>query len=65
MWEIESAVGTLKKGCKADPSNSRPVSLTCILCKVFEQILKKHLLRILENDTSLKNIDLLKANFFR
>ena len=27
-----------KKGEKSDPSNYRPISLTCVLCKVFEHI---------------------------
>ena len=32
-----------KKGSKCDPSNYRPVSLTSVICKVFEQIIKKGL----------------------
>ena len=29
-----------KKGKKSDPANYRPVSLTCILCKVLEDIIR-------------------------
>ena len=32
-----------KKGDKADPSNYRPISLTCVLCKVLEHIVASSL----------------------
>ena len=49
MWKSASVVGLFKKGSKADPLNYRPVSLTCILCKVFEQLLRKHIVGYLED----------------
>ena len=30
----------LKKGSKGSPGNYRPVSLTCVLCKVMESLLR-------------------------
>ena len=33
-----------KKGTKTDPSHYRPVSLTCILCKVYEKLIRAHIL---------------------
>ena len=33
-----------KKGNKADVSNYRPVSLTCVICKVMEAIVRDHIM---------------------
>ena len=39
-----------KKGLKSNPSNYRPISLTCILCKILEDIIRKHVLEhLIEN----------------
>ena len=35
-----------KKKDKADPSNYRPISLTCVLCKVLEHIVAEHFTKI-------------------
>ena len=53
IWKTASVVGLFKKGSKADPLNYRPVSLTCILCKVFEQLLRRHIVCFLESDISI------------
>jgi len=34
------AMGQIKKGRKDDTNNYRPVSLTCILCKLMESIVR-------------------------
>ena len=39
MWRCGNVVPILKKGNKEDPLNYRPVSLTCVLCKIFESII--------------------------
>ena len=34
-----------KKGDKSDPSNYRPISLTCVLCKILEHIVASSLVK--------------------
>ena len=40
VWKSANLSALFKSGSKADPLNYRPVSLTCILCKVYERILR-------------------------
>ena len=37
---------------KTDPLNYRPVSLTCIICKVYEQIIRSQIVGLLEEKIS-------------
>ena len=37
IWKSANLTALFKKGSKTDPLNYRPVSLTCIICKVFEK----------------------------
>jgi hypothetical protein len=39
-WKQANVVPIFKKGAKHDPSNYRPISLTCVCCRVMESILK-------------------------
>ena len=41
-------VVSLKKGKKSDPSNYRPVSLTCIALKILEHIVRSHVMKHFE-----------------
>ena len=43
-WKTAIVKPIFKKGNSSDPSNYRPISLTCVCCKLFESILKNHLL---------------------
>ena len=38
IWKEANVSPIFKKGGKSDPSNYRPISLTCVLCKVLEHI---------------------------
>ncbi len=51
IWLQAHVVPVFKKGSRLEPSNYRPISLTCICCKVMETIIKKHLVRhLISND---------------
>ena len=39
-WKTSKIVALHKKGNKNDPSNYRPVSLTSIVCKAMESIIR-------------------------
>ena len=38
QWLMAAITPIFKKGNRSDPSNYRPVSLTCILCKIMEKL---------------------------
>lgn len=39
-WKKATVIPIFKKGTKTDPGNYRPVSLTCILCKMLESFIR-------------------------
>ena len=47
-WKSALVSPIFKKGSKVDPGNYRPVSLTCIPCKILESIIRDHMLQYLE-----------------
>ena len=44
IWKSALVIPIHKKGSVHLPENYRPVSLTCILCKLYETILREHIL---------------------
>ena len=42
-WKNAEVIAIFKKGTKTDPGNYRPVSLTCITCKVMESIIRDNI----------------------
>ena len=50
-WRCGNIVPIYKKGCKTDPSNYRPISLTCVVCKMLEHIICNRVLKYLEEET--------------
>ena len=53
QWKIAHITPIFKKGIKEDPQNYRPVSLTSVICKIFESILKDHILEHLVSNQIL------------
>ena len=45
-WRSANVVPVFKKGSKDDVTNYRPISLTCLVMKIFERILKDELLQL-------------------
>ena len=44
VWKTAHVTAIHKKGCMSDARNYRPISLTCVLCKVYEKIVRSHIL---------------------
>ena len=45
QWKTANVTALHKKGSKTDPSHYRPISLTCILCKVYETLVRSHMFK--------------------
>ena len=52
-WKVAHVVPIFKKGDKSSPGNYRPVSLTSIVCKLFETLIRKQLVDHLESNKLL------------
>jgi hypothetical protein len=52
-WKIAIVVPIHKKGDKHKPSNYRPISLTCICCKILESIIRDHMWKHLKTNNLL------------
>src|SRR5207245_2100737 len=46
-WKCVHVRPIFKKGCSSDPNNYRPISLTSVVCKIFESVIKNQLLSYL------------------
>ena len=47
-WKMARVIPIHKKGSRSNPGNYRPVSLTCIACKVLEGLLRDEILKYLK-----------------
>jgi hypothetical protein len=54
-WKQANVTPIFKKGSSSDPQNYRPISLTCISCKLFESGIKLHLVQYLEDHDILSH----------
>ena len=55
-WTLANVAPIFEKGSKLQAVNYRPVSLTCISCKLFEHIVCKHILGHLEDHEILTDL---------
>ena len=54
-WKTSYTYDIYKKGRKSEASNYRPVSLTCIVCKLLEGVRGHVMPHMFENNFSLQN----------
>ena len=54
-WTLARIVPIHKKGCKQDAGNYRPVSLTSVVCKVLESLIRDAILQHLDSNNLLSN----------
>ena len=52
-WTQANITPVYKKGSRYQPENYRPVSLTCICCKVMEHVICKHIIKHTEKHSIL------------
>ena len=49
QWKTANVTSIFKKGSRKDALNYRPVSLTCIMCKIYEKLIRRHILSFITN----------------
>lgn len=54
-WKIAKVIPVFKNGNKTSRENYRPISLTCICCKLLEHIIASHIFRHLEKNKHFHN----------
>ena len=52
-WKQANITSVFKKGEKCNAANYRPISLTCVACKMMEHIITSHIMSHLETDEIL------------
>ena len=55
-WKHANVAPAYKKGEKYNAANYRPISLTCISCKIMEHVITKHVLNHLESNSLLYDL---------
>ena len=49
IWKEANVSPILKKGDRTDPANYRPISLTCVICKILDHIVASNISKHFEN----------------
>ena len=54
FWELANITALRKGGDRGDPGNYRPVSLTSVLCKTLEKIIRENIIDHINNEELLR-----------
>ena len=54
VWRMANVCPIFKKGAKGDPANYRPVSLTCVVGKVMESLIRDKIVEHLERNSLIR-----------
>ena len=61
-WKLDDITALFKKGEKNLPENYRPISLTCVVCKIMERLIRDKLEEHLKcNNISKKQFGFIKG----
>ena len=61
IWKLANLTALFRKGSKTDPLNYRPVSLTSIICKIFERIVRSSIVTFVEMKISYQQHGFVKS----
>jgi ribonucleases P/MRP protein subunit RPP40 len=53
-WRTTNVTPIFKKGARSDPGNYRPISLTSVVCRLMESIVKDHIVSHLERNSLIR-----------
>ena len=48
-WKEANITPLFKKGSRSKPENYRPVGLTLVICKLFETLIRDHMMEFLDS----------------
>ena len=54
-WKLANVTPLFKKGDKSIPGNYRPISLTSVVCKLMESILRDKIVEFLEKNNIIRD----------
>ena len=56
IWKQANVSPIYKKGPRSDPANYRPISLTCICCKILEHIIASNVMKFFNSNNLLYDL---------
>ena len=55
-WRKANVAPVYKKGCKVKAENYRPISLTCVTCKIMEHVIASSLMSFFDDNKVLTDV---------